>query len=162
MALREVRIEKLFWATAPEPRREEWRTVMHELVLHAEFAVPGEPAVLRVVPMPEATDLRLDDALGGELAWTSVPRVSLSRHVTEYVDICRQLGADGLGWGSPRFEALDMGKKLAHDDAARTLVPLCAPIGADHATCRRLFTLLLALRVDTTRLVGIHGHRPIR
>jgi hypothetical protein len=55
-----------------------------------------------------------------------------------------------------------MAKKVTHDDAGRKLQRLCRPLGADHDTCRRLFSLLLALRVDTTRLTGIHGHRPIR
>lgn len=162
MALREVRIEDALWAGATEARRCEWRVVIRELVAHAQFRVPGAPDILRVLPSVELTELALDDAGGCEVARATVRRDALSRHVAEYVDVCRKLASDDFGRGSPRFEALDMGKKLAHDDAATTLVPLCAPLGADHETCRRLFTLLLVLRVDTTRMVGVHGHRPFR
>lgn len=162
MALREVRIDRVFWLAAPEARRAEWRTVMHELVAHAEFRVPGQPEILRVAPSGDVVELALDDATGRELARAAVANEALSRHVAEYVDVCRKLASDDLGMGSPRLEALDMGKKLAHDDAATMLVPFCAPLGADHSTCRRLFTLLVVLRVDTTRLVGVRGHRTIR
>ncbi|MBW2223750.1 MAG: UPF0262 family protein [Deltaproteobacteria bacterium] len=60
------------------------------------------------------------------------------------------------------MEALDMAKKVTHDRAGRVLKRELRDVGFDLETSRRLFTLLLSLRVDTTRLVGIHGHRTIR
>jgi uncharacterized protein (UPF0262 family) len=60
------------------------------------------------------------------------------------------------------MEALDMAKKVTHDRAGRVLKRELRDFGFDLETSRRLFTLLLSLRVDTTRLVGIHGHRRIR
>ena len=60
------------------------------------------------------------------------------------------------------MEALDMAKKVTHDRAGRVLKRELRQFGLDFETARRLFTLLLSLRVDTTRLTGIHGHRTIR
>ncbi|MBW1831057.1 MAG: UPF0262 family protein, partial [Deltaproteobacteria bacterium] len=79
--------------------------------------------------------------------------------ITEYIDIVRQIAdADGVN----QMEALDMAKKVTHDRAGRVLKRELRDVGFDLETSRRLFTLLLSLRVDTTRLVGIHGHRTIR
>jgi len=55
-----------------------------------------------------------------------------------------------------------MAKKVTHDRAGRVLKRELRDFGFDLETSRRLFTLLLSLRVDTTRLVGIYGHRRIR
>ena len=91
-----------------------------------------------------------------------MPRAALTQHITEYVDIVRQIARVDEGRGSARVEALDMAKKLAHDSAARTLRRHLKAFETNHETCRRLWTLLLALRVDTTRLTGVRGHRPVR
>lgn len=105
--------------------------------------------------------LSLSDENNNVLSTENVPRAALSVHITEYVDIVRQMEqADAVG--RHRIEALDMAKKLAHDEAAETLVRELASFGFTHATCRRLWTLLLSLRVDMTQLTGIRGHRPIR
>ncbi len=97
-----------------------------------------------------------DDA---PVASIAIPHELLSAHITEYIDIVRQIAdADGVN----QMEALDMAKKVTHDRAGRVLKRALRDVGFDLETSRRLFTLLLSLRVDTTRLVGIHGHRPIR
>ena len=102
-------------------------------------------------------DLRNDD--DKEILFVTIPHERLSEHITEYIDIVRQIAdADGLN----QMEALDMAKKVTHDRAGRLLKRELRGVGFDLEASRRLFTLLLSLRVDTTRLVGIHGHRRIR
>jgi hypothetical protein len=64
--------------------------------------------------------------------------------------------------GINQIEALDMAKKVTHDRAGRLLKRELRDFGLDLETSRSLFTLLLSLRVDTTKLTGIHGHRTIR
>ena len=59
-------------------------------------------------------------------------------------------------------KALDMAKKVTHDRVGRLLKRELRGLGFDLETSRRLFTLLLSLRVDTTKLPGVHGHRTIR
>jgi len=166
--LSEIWIDDDTWSLASEPRRAEWTALMRDLEAHAELgAANGAAARLRVTRTDDATLLVLETDDGAavpatELARAEVTRDALSRYVAEYVDVCRKLASDDFGYGSPRFEALDMGKKLLHDDAADVLVGQCAPLRIDHDTARRLFSLLVALRVDTTRMVGVHRHRPIR
>ena len=102
-------------------------------------------------------DFRDDE--DSELVTIIIPHELLSEHITEYVDIVRQIAdADGVN----QMEALDMAKKVTHDRAGRVLKRELRDVGFELETSRRLFTLLLSLRVDTTRLVGIHGHRTIR
>ena len=110
----------------------------------------------------QAIVLRLLDESGSTLAQERIPRDALATLVTEYVDIVRQIAKDDASGGLARLEALDMAKKVVHDRAAQMLQHACEGFGMDHATARRLFTLLLGLRVDTTRLVGVHGHRRVR
>ena len=97
---------------------------------------------------------------GGEVFESkTIPHEALSEHITEYVDIVRQIGS---AQGVNQMEALDMAKKVTHDRAGRMLRQALRNFGFDHESSRKLFTLLLSLRVDTTKLVGIHSHRPVR
>jgi uncharacterized protein (UPF0262 family) len=60
------------------------------------------------------------------------------------------------------MEALDMAKKVIHDRAGRVLKRELREVGVDLDTARRLFSLLLGLKVDTTRLPGLRGHQTLR
>jgi uncharacterized protein (UPF0262 family) len=120
------------------------------------------PRSFPTTPSRAGAAIEIFDAAGVSLGRSEIARSALTEHLTEYVDVVRQMDRTGEGVGSSRLEALDMAKKLAHDDAARTLKKLLRPIEVNHAGCRRLWTLLLTLLVDTTRLVGIRGHRPVR
>ena len=84
---------------------------------------------------------------------------ALAEHLDEYVDIVRQIAREDASAGVLRLEALDMAKKVVHDRAGRMLKKACREMGVDLEGARRLFSLLVSLRIDTTRLVGIHGHR---
>ena len=161
MPLTEVVIDGRTWADAKEPRRAEWSSLVRELLDDNTFSCSDERMRLELGLSEQLTALDLRSVDSGELvAHAEVSRDALAKHVAEYIDVVRQLSSESLH--PARVEALDMGKKVVHDNAARALVRLCRPLGADHATCRRLFSLLLALRIDTTRILGIHGHRPIR
>jgi uncharacterized protein (UPF0262 family) len=160
MPLAEVVLEPALWEQANDDRRSEWKAAAHDLATEGAFR-PGA-ASLRVSSTEQGVSLELVDQAGARIEHVSISRDALSVHVTEYADICRKLASDELSYGSPRFEALDMAKRVAHDEAGRKLEGLCRPLGIDHATGRRLFTLLFGLRVDTTKLHGAFGHRPIR
>ena len=112
------------------------------------IGIDGARTTLRWILPPDET-----------LATVEIPPEAMRAHVAEYLGICRQIMALEQASSSPRLEALDMAKKLAHDDAARALAGLLAGVAPDHPTSRRLFTLLLTLHVDTTRLHVVHLHR---
>jgi uncharacterized protein (UPF0262 family) len=163
MPIAKIEIDEHLIKDASEARRAEWNALIKEVVATQELsAAAGASVTLRIIVTEPMWVLELHGPDGQVEVRCEVPRDALSKHVAEYVDIVRQMSADGVGASSSRMEALDMAKKVTHDDAGRKLQRLVRPLGADHETCRRLFSLMLALRIDTTKLLGIHGHRPIR
>jgi uncharacterized protein (UPF0262 family) len=162
MPLADVRIDEQTWEEATHERRLEWEANVRELLDAADLVVREDAATLRLTFTQQHFLLELDDADGAVIATVDMPHDELAEVVREYVDIVRQIAStDGPG-GLTRLEALDMAKKVTHDRAGRLLKRRCKELGVDHATARRLYTLLLSVRVDTTRLVGVHGHRRIR
>lgn len=161
MPLAEVVIDERTWCSATDARRGEWRAAIQGLTRpDAPDVLPGS-ARLHLAVEGERTFLRLFDAAGAELAVATLTRELLAPHFEEYVDIVRQMSRTD-GSGRARLEALDMAKKVAHDRAGRAIRRACRQLGGDLELARRLYTLLLVVHVDTTRLVGVHGHRRFR
>ena len=149
-------------ATASEVRQIEWEANIQELLEpgHAVFADGG--SILAIEHTEQQFVLILRDDAGTEVARASLLHQTLRDGIIEYVDTVRQIASlDHEGGGVTRLEALDMAKKATHDKIARILKRELRPLGVDHDTARRLFTLLLSIQVDTTRLHGVHGHRRI-
>jgi len=162
MPLREVNIDDRTWSEADENRRREWTQAIRELTTPGEAALRDDGETLTITQTQQQVELSLHDGTGALLAEVVIPHDALSDLITEYVDTVREIArADAMG-GLKRLEALDMAKRVTHDDAGRFLERRLRPFAIDHPTGRRLFTLLLALKVDTTRLVGVHGHRRVR
>jgi len=158
MALNAVLIDERTLQRGSEAQQVEWEAIVREFLSRAKSNVE-EAASLHVAVTEQGfvMSFQTDQAQG--LGTIEIPHQLLSEHITEYIDIVRQIAdADGLN----QMEALDMAKKVTHDRAGRVLKRELRDFGFDLETSRRLFTLLLSLRVDTTRIVGIHGHRTIR
>lgn len=157
MGLQDVRIDERTWQGASESRQMEWTTIIREMLQpgEAEFAQPVETLSLTLTQQ----SIEVRGGAGGEFTDITLPHDKLAPLITEYVDVVRQIAQVEV---IAKLEALDMAKKATHDKAARLVKRLLRPIGPDHPTARRLFTLILALRVDTTRIIGVHGHRRIR
>jgi hypothetical protein len=146
-----IRIHEEVWASGSDLQRTEWRTLLVDLIdegtlfpgeaLLADSEVSLGPSHVSVV------SLRVTRTL-----WSP----ELEGHAREYLRVIRQLMEESPH--SSRFEALDMGKKVVHDQAARTLRELAPDVCDTHETYRRLFSLLVALRNDTTKLPTAHGH----
>jgi len=162
MPLRDIEIDDATFRGADEVRQIEWEANIGEL-LEPGHAVLAEGADVLVIDHTEQHFLlTLRDAQGDTLASVSLGHHALRDGIREYVDIVRQIaGLHQEGDGVARLEVLDMAKKATHDKLARFLKRELRPLGVDHDTARRLFTLLLSIRVDTTRLHGVHGHRRI-
>lgn len=144
---------------ATEARRIEWDANIREFLAAAGECIEQEHVTLHVDVTEQQYLLELKDAQGASLGKKAISHQLLADHITEYVDVMRQIGqSQGLN----RLEALDMAKKVTHDRAARALKREIREFQLGHEALRRLFTLLLSLRVDTTRLMGVHGHRTIR
>ena len=160
--LERVEIDERTWAEGSEARRLEWSAAIGEMLQPQEMVFRDDASSLHVTVTQQAIVLDARDAQGVSLVELEVRHDELAEPIREYVDIVRQLSKADAHGGVARLEALDMAKKATHDKAARFLKRRCREMKVDHVTARRLFTLLVGLRVDTTRLVGIHGHRIIR
>ncbi|MGD8317539.1 MAG: UPF0262 family protein [Myxococcales bacterium] len=158
MPLTAVAIDERTLQRGSEAQRVEWQANVQELLTKAKTSFEPD-ATLHIGVTEQGFTLDFQTPDGASLARVVIPHELLSEHITEYVDIVRQIDrADGLN----QMEALDMAKKVTHDRAGRLLKRELRQLGLDLEVARRLFTLLLSLRVDTTRLTGVHGHRPIR
>lgn len=162
MSLSEVVVDHPLWAEAPDERRVEWEALIHELLAPDTLAF-REDAERLMIRMDETRfELEARSELDSPLVLATLPLERLSDLLTEYVDIVRQLGAPDDSASLSRLEALDMAKKVTHDKAGRMIRRLAPDLGLDLETARRLFSLLFSLRVDTTKLLGAHGHRTAR
>ena len=158
MALNAVLIDERTLQRGSEAQQVEWEAIVREFLSRAKSNVE-EAASLHVGVTEQGFEMSFQTDQAQGLGTIAIPHQLLSEHITEYIDIVRQIAdADGLN----QMEALDMAKKVTHDRAGRVLKRELRDFGFDLETSRRLFTLLLSLRVDTTRIVGIHGHRTIR
>jgi uncharacterized protein (UPF0262 family) len=158
MPLHAVVIGERTLARGSAAQHVEWAANVRELLSKAGSRT-DDVATLHVSMTEQQFLLDFRDDDDSELVTIIIAHELLSGHFTEYIDIVRQIAdADGLN----QVEALDMAKKVTHDRAGRVLKRELRDVGFDLEASRRLFTLLLSLRVDTTRLLGIHGHRTIR
>lgn len=154
MPLHAVVLDERTLQRGSEARRADWERNIDELLARASCNL-DEPATL-FVEVTEQQFVLGFEAKGRRLATVPVDQSLLADQIFDYLDIVRQItDADSLN----QMEALDMAKKVTHDRAGRVLKRALRELGFDLETSRRLFTLLLSLKVDTTRLPGIRGHR---
>lgn len=153
IVLRDIRIDETAWSSAAPNRRREWKQLIAELL---ERQPPDADEILRLMVSPAAAGvfrLQLETEDGYPLREVLLPLKAILPHIEEYADICRQLAGLGEGISSARLEALDMGKRVVHDRAARVLREHCGVLLPDEATARGFFSLLISLHVDTTKLL---------
>jgi uncharacterized protein (UPF0262 family) len=142
-----LRIDEATWSAGSAVRKHEWRAAIAEVVQEGRFeaATDGARDALLTVAGNRA---RLDCA--GEVI--ELPIFELKPLMDEYMQICAEMSKLGVGANSPRLEALDIAKRITHDEAGEALRAAMRSLRPDHATARRLFTLLVTLYHDTTRL----------
>jgi len=146
--VREIRVIESLWSEASALRSQEWRTLISDLLDEDSLALDAD----QIVIAPENGFV-----LASDEARIEIPDAVLAPHIAEYVAIMKKMIEDDIP--APRLEALDMAKKVVHDAAARALAEHSPNLARGHEGFRRLFTLLVALRVDTTHLPGAHRYR---
>lgn len=162
MSVRDLRLAEEVWDHGSPMRRAEWRAAIDDLRHYAVLAPRFADWYALVTPEPASVRFEFLDEEGLVRETFAVPLTVLDPHVKEYLAIIRRLD-EGAGHRETSWvEAVDMAKKVVHDSAARTLQGTLDGLAADHETYRRIFTLLLALVVDTTELVHARGHRTRR
>lgn len=156
MPVHTVRIEETLWSSASMLRKQDWRTVIHDIVSGTLPWPSREPSTL----VAGIDEHHLHFMLVGTSQpedTIAVPRVIVAPLVKEYTDLIKQLSAGDLT--EEKFEPLDMAKRVVHDMGARKLAVALPGVGSNFETNRRLFSLVVSLVVDTTRLGPYPGHR---
>lgn len=156
--LTELLIDDATWSAGSTARRHEWRLAIEEILHEGRFRLPdgvhAARALVTLAPTRVLFDVRGDD--GHVVCHHELPLAVLRPLVHEYVETITEMSKLGVSSNSPRLEALDIAKRITHDEAGETVVSLLRELGPDHATARRFFTLLVTLIDDTTRLAGPH------
>ncbi|MCS6915766.1 MAG: UPF0262 family protein [Myxococcales bacterium] len=149
----DVLIDDVTWACATRARRAEWRQTISELIEEGGFEA-AEPDPLRayVTVHRDGIALALHGPRGQQVGRLELPQAVIAPLLREYMAIITEMLRTGGGPASPRLEALDIAKRLTHDDAAELLQQHFHDVRPDQATARRLFTLLVELTHDTTKL----------
>jgi hypothetical protein len=149
----DFRLDEATWASASDARRLDWKVLLGELVAEGEFAEALAGRYLLATPCEEHVTIEALDADGAVVHEERVAWEPLKGTIAEYIAIIDQLGGDGRHRDSEWFATLDR--------AAATLLKHGIAASLEKATLRRLFTLLFALRVDTSRMPEAKGHRMV-
>ena len=165
LRLKELWLDEAMWTRGSAARRVEWRAAIRDFIETAELEAPasdeGWPSELTSCLTLESNGLRwsLGATVEEPRLHLALPRPRLQPIVDEYMQICVELGRPGQP--APRVEALDIAKRLVHNEGGEVLVGLASPLGLSHETGRRLFTVVVTVLVDTT-VVHIPPHRAAR
>jgi uncharacterized protein (UPF0262 family) len=154
--LTELLIDDATWSAGSTLRRREWRSAIDELLQEGRFQLPDGDARAIVTLAPTQVLFEVRGLDGRVLSQQSLPLATLRPLMGEYMETIGEMSKLKLSANSPRLEALDIAKRLTHDEAGETVVTLLGPLKPDHSTGRRFFTLLVTLLHDTTKLGSAH------
>ncbi len=131
------------------PDQEHERAVaIYDLIERNHFALAGQEgpyvAHLALVERRLAFEIRRPD--GASIVTHVLSLTPFNRIIKDYAMVCESYFA-AIRTSSPaQIEAIDMGRRGMHDEAAGILVErLASKVEIDHDTARRLFTLIYAL-----------------
>jgi uncharacterized protein (UPF0262 family) len=151
--LADLLVDDLTWRCATRPRRAEWLQAIGELcedgALSAPVSVP-----LRAYVTVETDCIRtvFHDPHGAQVGRLELPRPIIAPVFREYMSLLQAIGGQGASGYSPQVEALDIARRLMHNDAADLVISHAHGAKPSHKTARRLFTLFVLLTHDTTKL----------
>jgi uncharacterized protein (UPF0262 family) len=166
----DLRLDDQTWASGTAARQAEWRLCLDEILSEGVFddgadgaggggaqVLKGQRGTLTVLPTAIELSLHAGEAM---LAQHRIPVQSLRPLMNEYMETIRQMARIAHGQNSPQLEALDIAKRITHDEAGELVRSLLPSIRPSHGTARRIFTLLVTIYHDTTRLAVAHAQRP--
>ena len=115
------------------------------------FAPAGDqngPYVLRLSIEEDRLVIAIHDESEAPLGRVSLPTLPLRKLIRDYFTVCESY-YQAIRTASPsRIEAIDMGRRSLHDEAAGLLRErLAGKIEIDIDTARRLFTLICVLHI---------------
>ena len=122
---------------------------IYDLIESNSFAVTGHeggPYALQVGLRSNQLLLDIRDATGSPVIAHLLSLSPFRRVVKDYFLVCESYYAAIKTASAAQIEAIDMGRRGLHDEAAELLIErLSGKIDVDFDTARRLFTLITAL-----------------
>jgi uncharacterized protein (UPF0262 family) len=147
----DVVLDEASLAPASTNAEHERRIALFDLKESNSFIVVGEargPYVLALAMMEGRLALDVADANGARVCQHQMPMAALRKIIKDYTLICESYHNAIRNASPSQIEAIDMGRRGLHNDAADVLVMLLKEkIEIDIETARRLFTLVCALHV---------------
>ena len=127
----------------------ERKIAIYDLVQENVFALPGlddGPYALRLALVEAKLALEISGAAGAPIVTHVLSLTPLRSLLKDYFLICETYYAAIRSATPAQIEAIDMGRRGLHDEAAQMLLErLSGKITCDLGTARRLFTLITAL-----------------
>jgi uncharacterized protein (UPF0262 family) len=149
--LTEVTLDEASLAPATPNVEHERRIALFDLKESNSFVVMGTdrgPYALALGLVEGRLSFDVADAGGDRVCLHHVPISSLRKLIKDYALICDSYHAAIRDAAPSRIEAIDMGRRALHNEAAEILVKaLEEKFEVDQETARRLFTLVCALHV---------------
>ncbi|MBL8536470.1 MAG: UPF0262 family protein [Hyphomonadaceae bacterium] len=147
----DVLLDEASLAPASANAEHERRIALFDLKESNTFAVLGVsrgPYVLTLAMNEGRLALDVADTQGERVCTHLLPMVSLRKIIKDYTMICESYHNAIRNSSPSQIEAIDMGRRGLHNDAADVLIALLKEkIEVDLETARRLFTLVCALHV---------------
>ncbi|ANP47694.1 UPF0262 family protein [Candidatus Viadribacter manganicus] len=147
----EINLDEASVAPASANVEHDRRIALFDLKESNSFAVQGEdrgPYVLLLGMSEGRLVLDVSDEARDRIILHQAPLGALRKIVKDYALICESYNAAIRDAPPSRIEALDMGRRGLHNEAAEVLQELLSShFTIDNETARRLFTLVCALHV---------------
>lgn len=134
--------------TANAQQRKEWEIALKELqgaegLKFRAAALDGQALEMQIRTSQAGFDLRVHRPSGLIVKSLELRSAELESSILEYLGIVEQMRPESPHFSLSRLEALDVAKRLVHDESAqRVRKLLSASVFLDLETARRLFTLL--------------------
>ncbi len=132
------------------PDQEHERAIaIYDLIERNHFALPefnGGPYAVHLALVERRLAFEVRDAGGTALVTHHLSLTPLKRLIKDYEMVCESYYAAIRTATPAQIEAIDMGRRGLHDEAAVILVErLAGKVDLDRETARRFFTLIYAL-----------------
>jgi uncharacterized protein (UPF0262 family) len=127
-------------------------TALSDLMECHHFILTSRPDTgpyhLRLAVVEGRLNFEVQALDGVTLAYIPLALSPFRNLIREYLAVCEAFYGLQSSHGRERVKAIDMGRRGLHDDAAKLLQErLASDITVDHATARRLFTLMCVLQI---------------
>ncbi len=145
----DVALDETSLAPASPNAEHERRIALFDLKEANSFIVVGEargPYLLRLAMSEGRLAFDVADEAGARVVLHLMPMAGLRKFVKDYVLVCDSYHAAIRAASPSQIEAIDMGRRGLHNEAAELMMSALAErFTLDLETARRLFTLIVAL-----------------